>query len=78
MKPPLLFSLPLLASAAVALGAAKPDLAGTVLSGSGKPLANVTVFIYTAGRKLASGRSDRRATRIAARAPGRVLMEVLR
>jgi len=37
------------------LGAQKPDLIGTVLTDAGKPLANATVFIYTAGPKVGVG-----------------------
>ena len=33
----------------------RPDLTGTVLTDTGKPLANATVFIYTAGPKVGIG-----------------------
>ena len=48
--------LPLVAlSTFSALGAQKPDLTGTILTDPGKPLANATVFIYTAGPKVGVG-----------------------
>ncbi len=55
MKPYSVF-LPLLALSTFAtFGVQKPDLTGTVLTDSGKPLANATVFIYTAGPKVGVG-----------------------
>jgi hypothetical protein len=50
----LLFSL-IAASMISASGAQRPDLTGTVLTDTGKPLANATVFIYTAGPKVGVG-----------------------
>jgi hypothetical protein len=38
-----------------AFGAQRPDLTGTVLTDAGKPLANATVFVYTAGPKVGVG-----------------------
>ena len=42
-------------SAFSALSAQKPDLTGTVLTDTGKPLAKATIFIYTAGPKVGVG-----------------------
>ena len=42
-------------SAFSGLGAQKPELTGTVLTDAGKPLANATVFMYTAGPKVGVG-----------------------
>ncbi len=50
----MVFSL-LSLSTMAALGAERPDLTGTVLTDAGKPLANATVFIYTAGPKVGVG-----------------------
>jgi len=49
--------LPLLALSALisAFGSPKPDLTGIILTDAGKPLANATVFIYTAGPKVGVG-----------------------
>ena len=37
------------------LGAAKPDLAGKVVTEAGRPVSNATVFIYTAGPRVGPG-----------------------
>jgi hypothetical protein len=55
MKSFLVLFLLLLLSTFSALSAQKPDLTGTVLTDAGKPLANASVFIYTAGPKVGVG-----------------------
>ena len=48
--------LSIVALSAISSSAAqKPDLTGTILTDTGKPLANATVFIYTAGPKVGVG-----------------------
>ena len=55
MKPlSILFSFSVLLTVNT-VGAQKPDLTGAVLTDTGKPLPNATVFIYTAGPKVGVG-----------------------
>ena len=67
----------LLLSSAAASGAAvgsgsreRPDLTGRVLAQDGSPLPDAAIFVYRPAPRWAGARSDRRAMRIAARAPG--------
>jgi len=55
MKPIQIFLLFPVFWAINSLGAAKPGLAGRVVTEAGRPVTNATVFIYTAGPRVGPG-----------------------